>query len=823
MRSRAVLRTRLWETATALGLLSVVVLRLRFFLSDADLTGWDTLGHRHLAEVFFGFLSAGHSRGFDLEWFQGFPAFYFYPPLYYFLVSIAAFALNATDPTYFARVFNASLLVSVLTLVLALYRLLRLFLPRVRRLDSILLGSAGALLYLLYTGESTQGVGLVGHLGGTVVSTLGHALVLLCLASLERTRRNPSRARIVQTTALFSLVPYAHYLSAVFLYLALGAYALCFRRHFPWRVGFSVLVGPVVAAAPVWLPLVLYSAHSTASPYISYYPLFLSLLGTDFLAELHRDGIPGVLRQLVFEMKFLLIGVCSLCAFLFYRALRHGLPSPRDRFALLMAVLFGFLSLDSSLAHLLPLGIHWYRAFELFWIFAVVVSLIAFAFFLAQAPAALRTWGPATLCLVVLLRLFTWSPLQHAGYRSAALFEHGPAAADLQNMIAHMKTLPRALVWPELVRTREFHGSPHALDLVVRRSGHRSAMGLTIESSLTTRLAATYVSRAWPHVFFWGIDPAWNVELFANTTNDRSAPGEALPGYFRRAGVRLVLGRTPTLHNYLSQRPEWFRLQKQFGSVFLYEVVDSQAQLAIGVPRPWAFVQMEPDGARKGSRIQEFLLHANQLRVRGLPGRAPIVDLGGAAALADFREQHWSGLVIFHRGPDLAPSFLVERHFPSHLPTLLVNFRRAGAARANVRYTYTIVPGLPGAPVASDLGSHSSGSLGAEEGSAGPEAVVHKSGGIVEVRVLAPRGTKGEQSCRPTVLRISHFPLWRSDDGSPLYRTDTNHIYACVRPGSVIRFADGFAGIPTVVMALLLLAAMGPSIHRAFLRLRLSV
>lgn len=83
--------------------------KLSFYFSAAPITGWDTVGHFHLAERYRALLGDFRSLGYDPGWFQGFPLFYFYPPFFYFVVAQLDFILGGLAGLPFAAAFNAGL------------------------------------------------------------------------------------------------------------------------------------------------------------------------------------------------------------------------------------------------------------------------------------------------------------------------------------------------------------------------------------------------------------------------------------------------------------------------------------------------------------------------------------------------------------------------------------------------------------------------------------------------------------------------------------------------------------------------------------------
>ena len=78
----------LYRPALTAAAVLLVSLKMAFLFSADPLAGWDTVGHLHLARTYSVFLGRFASVGYDPGWFDGFPAFTFYPPLFYFFVAL---------------------------------------------------------------------------------------------------------------------------------------------------------------------------------------------------------------------------------------------------------------------------------------------------------------------------------------------------------------------------------------------------------------------------------------------------------------------------------------------------------------------------------------------------------------------------------------------------------------------------------------------------------------------------------------------------------------------------------------------------------------
>ena len=788
----------------------LLAFKLSFYFSLTPVTGWDTVGHLHLARQYRSMLVDFASLGYDTAWFQGFPVFYFYPPFFYFLIAHVDLVLG-TFRLPFVASFNFGLLCTLLLFCFAYIRLAALLLAHVEPVRRMMLIALGLLIYLSFPGRGLQGTGLVGFLGGTVVATLGHTLVLTAFYYLERWRTaesdrwSPERMRFLCAyCASAGLIFYTHYLSAVFFFLLLLLYIALFRRElFSPRWMLAIPGVPVLLA---WAPALTYLSfrdYFSGTASLPDYPALISIIGSDFLDRMLAE--PGFLmpflKELLVEFKWVNILLAVIFARYISRGFRFGIPGLPVRFLLLAALLLLWISQDESLAYLLyPFGIHWYRVFDLFFSFFTINLLFAIEDEQSGWIDSFRAnLVLGALTAILLLRFVLWDPAAHERYASMHMQSYGNDAAGLE---AFLETIPAdSLILPEKLRNRDFQGSPHALDYYIDQHGHRNALGLTVESSLTAMLQYAYLHRGMGHIFSWGVDLTWQESLYQNLS-----PGETLPAYLRRAGVSYVIGRTRRLLEYLGEREEFFEPVYRDKEVYAFRVRDARPLLGFHDTAPLGFLSYQ---RIRGERIpgrprRDFLLEANRVRLR-LGEGPPIVNLDPVYAPLEHEtfQRDLSGLIIVNRKHSLAPSHEVHRFARPDRQLILVNFEKTAPDPGPTRYLYTVlnVPGAGTRPTPASVRPVRDADPHPERIAVAPPARTDDG---------TNDGLAPGNACQPLEIKFSFFPHWRAANDATIFQTENNHMLVCTRGQPTrLTFASPLSRPLTVMMYLLALVLLG--------------
>ena len=822
----------------------LLVVKLRFYLTASPITGWDTIGHAHLADVYRTFFANFSSLGYDPDWFFGFPAFYFYPPAFYFFVAQLSFVPGVSSEL----AFHLGILASVLFFAYNYLRWILLFLPPTIQSDPWLRAAfayGGLTLYISYAGDGLQGAGLLGVLDGTIVSGFAHGVVLMVFTHLELYRRRTADVlRLVQCVFSLALLVLTHLLSTVFCFLLLALYLFVHRRQFTWTAAGLLFFAPFLIAFPIPYNILVYGHFVNGSSSIQQYPALLYIIGTDFYDRL-TTGAPYVttlVREIFIHFKWLnLLPVVGLGL-----AIRQIFVRKRGQapvlFLIAACLILVWMSQDASFSYIFyPLGIHWYRVFDLFYGLLILCGLLGFAPLLTMLRRRDR-WRARLVagfvCACAVLRFLAWDPVAHAKYPSMRLYDYSPDPAPLETFLAQ---IPRgSVILPEKLRNKDLYGSPHALDYFIQKHGHRNALGLTIESALTPSVTYAWLASGMPQIFEWGIDARWNTQLYHNATLDQVQTG--LPAYLRRAGVNFVLGRSPEAFAYLSSRPE-FTLAFSANSagpspgIFAFRVNDSRPTFRAHNQRPIGYLSLgrvraiaavRSGGDARGT-VRNFLFHSNQLRLHAsLKDGPPMINLdpyylGGTADEVRRLTKDLSALLIFHDGPGLMPSTMSHGLTgASNVPiTILVNFQKTAEDVGPTRYLYTNL----------QVPEENAALFAARADDVKATALVPLEFSHRRLRLPVPPGS----ACVPIEIGLSHFPDWRIEDDSRfardstpadcptiVYQTDTNQMLAFAPAGREIEleFHASFARTLTVLLYLVSLTLLGLGMYRIFERVR---
>ena len=835
---------RLIPLVAYLSLLVILSVKFSYYLTLEPLTGWDTIGHLHLAREYNALFSNFDSTGYDPRWFQGFPIFYFYPPAFYFFVSNLHLLLGHFFP--FQLSFNLGILTVILLFSCAYMKLAVLILSRSNGLiNTYLLAMAGLLFYLLYPGDGLQGVSTVGVLGGTFVSTFGHALIMLCLYYLEKYRRGGAGMDLARLILLVSLLIYSHYLSTVFLYILLTIYFVLYRRRFRPLVLIAIYAVPVLIAFPVVFLFFRYGHFSSGVSIISYYPGLLSLLGKDIFQALSTGGPiwRTVLNELFVNMKAINVFFIGVFVAGIYLAARRKIEAPLLGFVFCSSAVFFWLAMDTSLAFLMKdLAVHWYRAFDVFLIFFSIACLMI----LLQLARRLkdgrhRSVFSAGLVCLLLIKLFSWDPVAHEGYNSIRFNDYFPDGdADLDGLQEYLSVVENdALILPELVRSSTRYGSPHWLDFVIQKTGHRNALGLTIESSLTPLLTYAYLLPELKHFFVWGIDASWAADLFRGADPSATGVKSAFPDYVGRSGIDYLITQTLLMRRYLDRFPDYFAQSFSSGNLAVFRVLNPVPKLGVPRRKPYGFVRLDVlrTGPQSGRAMyRDFLLQSNQVRLLSEKQPGVIINLNpffGQMTPSELKKLV-SGLIVFNTGSSLAAPHLLQKLDQAGMPLVLVNFKKGPKWRENREYLYTV--GRPDESLIGGLADRiADGPAEMPRAEDGPAAARERPGQghgadkrapycVVIPEVFNGRSIRADigaamppdraaESLTPVQIGLSFFPDWRDENGRRVFQTDTNKMLVYAESGRIsLTFRNPMASIITLFLYLLLLALGGTGV-----------
>ncbi len=774
----------LLSLAVVFALLSI---KFSFLFSSEPITGWDTLGHRHLAGVYGRLFSNFDSVGYDPTWFGGFPVFYFYPPFFYFLASQSNFFLQSPGLAFNLLVFSTLIFFSW-----AFIKYIDLLLEQVGFFKRFALIISAITLYFTYAGKGTQATSLIGFINGTVVSTFALGIVFLSLYFLESYRRKKQFRNFVRFILSVAILFYTHYLSLAFCYLTLTLYFLIYRKSFKMQSIFALFVLPLVPALPMIFVYLKYSAFTSGGPSIISFPVINSLLGIDILAAFTKQASIGsyVFTEFLVSFKWLHLVFLGLYVFAFKAIIIDRSTQEKFIFVLPASFLFMWISQDSSVPLLLFfVGIHWYRIFDLAFALYCIVCTLSLSYLGTKIKSPYANIGMALVPILLIFRFLSWDFMAHEGYASMKLNDY---RAHFKSIETALQQIPRnAIFLPEKVRNTELFGSPHSVDYLLSQNAKKNALGLTIESSLSSLVTYGYLLKALPHVFVWGIDSNWLSKL-----HEPGNEGELLPEYLERAGVQYVIGRTATMHNYLNQRNSAFEPVFFSDNAFIYKIRYARPFLSSLSELPIGFASLSHLMKNGPLPPKDFLLYANQTRIL-LGKTAPIINLDQPASDLSEVKNKLSAVIIFNSERALAPSHSVQHLEALNLPLILVNFEKTHKPNNHVHFLYTIVK-LPAK-------YHRKIPLPDVRNSA---LLYSRFDGGNKLQGEMPLPEKGK-SCTPVEIKQSFFPDWQSQNGEPIFQTDTNQMLMCPSGNSFeISFHNSFSKIITVMLYALTIAFM---------------
>ncbi|MBL8020881.1 MAG: hypothetical protein JNM27_14520 [Leptospirales bacterium] len=780
-----------------------LAVKLSFYFSSEPLTGWDTPGHLHMARTYNELFASFDSIGYDPDWFLGFPAFYFYPPFFYFCVSQIHLLSGRLFPLEFA--FNISMLLVLVFFAFAYVRLcLVVFDSRqlTGRFRALMLSALGLVWYLSYPGDGLQGTALVGFLGGTVVGTFAHALILLALYFVEVGRRTKSPVRFLQFVLTASLLAYTHALSTAFFLIVICIYFLFFKASFTWRHIAVMLGGFLILTSPVWLLFARYAAYSSGVSIVTFYPPLLSILGTDFYERIVDQGFSSVLRELFVSFKWLNLTIIVLFILQVGKALLGKVQFGFQLFILTMSLVLIWMAIDTSLAYIFPdPAVHWYRTFDLAWGLGTIVAAGALTLNDASVPERIRFRVDVVLLLLFLIsfgRFLAWNPVAHEKYESIRFYSHKQSTQQLETFL---QALPRgSTILPEKIRDRNMFGSPHFADYLIEKYGHRNALGLMVESSLAPVSTYGYLMRALPETFVWGIDARKSSMIYANYQNDE------LPTFLRRNGVQYVLGRSRYLQAYMGAHQKDFRLVFGADGLFVYEVQNPFPQALAWRKGPIGLLTLAriKGGPANSLPPSDFLVIANQVRLR-LGQAPPVIHLDPVYGTREFATvaKRLNALVIYNDSRNLAPSGILGTSVIDK-PLFLVNFQQTEEGPA-ARYLYTAIA-LPSNVMRIPFETL-------------PEHEAVKASMPDQKTIEVFRNARDNAGGNPDrnacfSLNLGYFPDWKSS--GHIYQTETNGMLICPESdNATLRFSNTFSKPITVLMYLLTLCLLALGIAGA--------
>ncbi|PJZ46413.1 hypothetical protein CH361_04800 [Leptospira brenneri] len=548
-------KTSVFYSVSILFLFGLYYFKFSFFLEGKALNGWDTPGHIVLSLEFQKLLGNFQATGWSDIWFGGFPIFYFYPPFFYLIPTVLSFVLGVSMEV---AVYHAMFFV-ICFLSYAIFQFSKVFFfGKHNPIIQTILGFISILFYLNYAGDGLQGTSLVGIIEGTFISSFSHALLLLAFCELEKFRITNVKSHIIRFTGLVSILFYSHLLTTVFFFMAFCLY-LAIRRKEVLKFKKTYLVSFFCILFLVWPVITNYAFYSIYTSGIYYgfsYPPLLSILGPDIYnlaiknKELGGSIYIEYIIQLLSTGRFVSFFAILLLAFNF----KNFASRKRFQFTFAMVLFFLWLSLDHSFGYIFPnFKIHTYRAFDLFYLgFSLLFSYALFVYAKNISGKLIRKVFLFSTLIIEILIFLNFDPFLHQQYNGPFRDERkiGSDQLTYASLEQILSLIPKgSLVQPEVLRMKEFAGSPHYILPLLYKLGLKNNMGLTVESSLYATLLFNWQEFCFRNSFRWGTDVDWRDSLYI--FGDRNSNLFLYLDFLRRSGVEYMFGSSPEFKEYI--------------------------------------------------------------------------------------------------------------------------------------------------------------------------------------------------------------------------------------------------------------------------------
>ncbi|MDF3818363.1 hypothetical protein P3G55_00545 [Leptospira sp. 96542] len=588
--------------------------KFHFLLEGKPINGWDTPGHIVLVDEFQKLFTNFQATGWSDTWFGGFPVFYFYPPFFYLLIVVISylFSLSLEVALYYSIFFV------ICFLSYAIFQFCRvLFFRKYPIYLQLVLGFISILFYLNYAGDGLQGTSLVGIIEGTFISSFAHGVLLFSILSLELFRKTKNKWYLAKFASFVCILFYSHLLTTVFLFFSLLIYFFIWRRELlkHWKTLLASFLMILALVWPIIFNYLIYSPFTSGIYYGFAYPPLLSILGKDIydLAIRNREFGSSIYFEYIIGLLSTGRWVSVLAIILVVANFKNLLVAKRSRPTLVLLLFFLWLTVDHSLGYIFPnFKIHSYRAFDLFYLsFSILFPLVIIksrGSFFGRIP---KKYILMTILGVQIHTFLMFDPFLHQGYLGAYRDDSMPSKdlIDYTELVGILSLLPKgSLVQPEVIRNKEFAGSPHYILPILYQLGLRNNMGLTVESSLYSTLLFNWQEFGFAHSFRWGTDIDWRDELYA--FSEREVYYDLYLDFLQRSGVEYMIGASPQFQKYIQTNSDRLKLVANSETFVLVKLIDPKEYIKInpiGVIDENLLVNKQQINIREFIKISNFI------------------------------------------------------------------------------------------------------------------------------------------------------------------------------------------------------------------------
>ena len=474
-------------------MLCVLVMILSPLLGNNYTAGWDTLPHFYLLTKMYGYLQSGHISGYDPNWFAGYPAFIFYGPLPYILISLPTLLTGELISLNYS--FNLFLFLLPIAFLAGLYFTSRVWFDKNVARWSLLFG----LIFLFssrFHAHLGMGINSAVYVG-LIANFLAIVLLIFMLGVVELQRRNKSWSLLVLAGFLLAGIILTHAMTTIFAGLLLGLFTLMNFKKW-WKEGIGILLLSLVLSSFWLIPFLQNLVFSSGeSMGISGLVINDPLLGlfpelNNILYNFGPDVVPAILLFFC-----CLAGVVKL------------VKTNKSYFAWAFLLTLVFLPRD-YLISVLNLPIHYYRFISHLWILNIFVCAYGFEYFYQQFNRGKlsRVLLSVTISGTVAISLFNYLGVgsSHLNATHDTDLTNYPEAEQAQEILKYIGELP--LQGRIATHTKQSMqntvGSPHFFSTFIPLDFNKPVLpGLLAESALSTQYILPTLTKM-DNSFNWG-------------------------------------------------------------------------------------------------------------------------------------------------------------------------------------------------------------------------------------------------------------------------------------------------------------------------------
>lgn len=786
-----------------------------YLLSDEPVAGWDSPGHYHLAEVYDRLFSTFDSRGYDPDWFRGFPAFYYYPTMLYFLSSVFKFIIPFIDTTI--ESFNFALVISLLYLTFSLFRFAKIVLPDNIKKSTRILGAISAvIIYYIYPGSGLQGVSLVGFVEGTYNTALSVGFAISSIYWLERYRRFRQNLFYFSHLIALSLVFYTHFLTAAFSYIIIAIYYVFFRREFFYHRILLTFIIPVLTSLPITAPVFFYGEWGTGEPLVDRYNGFVSLLGVDFLnillrSEFDWQELAGHFIIQLGIVHFIIVSLFILGLFTIFFSNKRSLF---NLFMITIVLFFFWATQDESLVYLFSfLPIHWYRMFDLFYLFFSFLTILSFIE-ISPHILAKQTAIHLLFLIILVLRFLVFDPWVHEKIQSPEYYKNWNEGESFRKLQSTISRLPAgSLIFSDIVANGELHGSPHFFDLLIHKNKLRSLNGLMVESSFTSSINDSFTVNAIPGYFIWGRSPLWVKKNVFDSSLNYGNDFQSLINYLQESGVNYIFSRSRTMDAILSHAHPIVTRIFHAEPYSVYEMKGELPSIMIS-SAPTGYINAELLDSIKISKkisIDKFTHGVRILMKSHEASPSKIINLDPLLMNGNKRfpslPKLYSLIIYNHKGIRKAP-VLPDSWLDKDIRIIFINMTPSGDQitknkKPSLYYLFTKHPKKNAALKYSDI-------LTEKDPRPVAVKVTRRDYKGLSFETLQSGENENHDGCDHIYMTDSYTPFWKIESDVPPMQTGINGTYICTsNKVNKLDFAAPLSKTLTFFMILLLISYSG--------------